>query len=45
MANSPKKPGDEPDPDTTSPFRDMPGHDDDAERVEEDGEPLDGNST
>ena len=43
MSNNPKKPGNEPDPDSTSPNEDLPDQPGDVEHVEEDGEPLGGN--
>ena len=43
MSSPPKRPGNEPDPDSTNPNDDLPGHSDDVEHIEEDGEPLGGN--
>lgn len=42
--NNPKIPGNEPDPDSTGPTKDLPAHGSgDVERIEEEGEPLGGN--
>lgn len=44
MSHNPRKLGNEPDPDSTSPDNDLPSHPaDDVEPIEEDGEPLGGN--
>jgi hypothetical protein len=43
MSNNPKKLGNEPDPDSTSPNDEIPGQTDDIEHIEEDAEPLGGN--
>lgn len=42
--NNPKKPGNEPDPDSTDPTKDLPDHGSgNVEPIEEDREPLGGN--
>jgi hypothetical protein len=43
MSNNPRKLGNEPDPDSTSPEAELPGQTHDVEHVEEEGEPLGGN--
>jgi hypothetical protein len=43
VEQSPRKLGNEPDPDSTDPNDELPGQMDDVEHVEEDSEPLGGN--
>ena len=43
MSNNPRKLGNEPDPDSTSPGDEPPGHTKDVEHVEKGGDPLGGN--
>jgi hypothetical protein len=43
MSNNPRKLGNEPDPDSADPNVELSGQMDDAEHIEEDGEPLGGN--
>ena len=43
MSNHPKKPGNEPDPDTSTPENDLPDPGQDAENIKEIGEPFEGN--
>lgn len=43
MSNNPRKLGNEPDPDSTSPDAESTGRTDDVEPIEEEGEPLGGN--
>ena len=43
MSNNPRKLGNEPDPDSTDPTKELHGRADDVEHVEEDGERVGGN--